>query len=322
MAHQPGRHCASTGIRDLLHHHGIDWSEPMCFGLGAGLGIWYVATGPMEQSPLVYVRAEDLESHFFTRLGAEFAWEQFGNPQDAEAALCAHLRAGRPALIRTDVAYLPYFKTDIHFPGYVIVVWGFDSGRQVFWVSDTARAAAQEVPFEALRRARHYVAPIFSLSGHLYAPARLDPPRQLAKLLRGAIRFNSRVLLQLHQPYAGIAALRTWQLDLARWRTLIDWRWTARFAYQNIERRGTGGGGFRLMYAEFLEEAQELVPEITPLGLVARMRACGQAWQALAEALHAASEAPRPAFAGVGRTLDAVIRAETDYHRAAVSLPL
>ena len=39
-----------------------------------------------------------------------------------------------------------------------------------------------------------------------------------------------------------------------------DWRWCARFNYQVIERRGTGGANFRRMYARFLEEAyQELI---------------------------------------------------------------
>ncbi len=33
-----------------------------------------------------------------------------------------------------------------------------------------------------------------------------------------------------------------------------DWQWCARFGYQVIERRGTGGGAFRLMYSRFLEE--------------------------------------------------------------------
>ena len=34
-----------------------------------------------------------------------------------------------------------------------------------------------------------------------------------------------------------------------------DWQWCARFLFQVIERRGTGGGNFRAMYSRFLEEA-------------------------------------------------------------------
>ena len=65
-----------------------------------------------------------------------------------------------------------------------------------------------------------------------------------------------------------------------------DWQWCARFGYQVIERRGTGGGAFRLMYSRFLEEARR--PE-APLAAEAAAR-----WTDLAGAFHAASERDDP----------------------------
>ena len=62
--------------------------------------------------------------------------------------------------------------------------------------------------------------------------------------------------------------------------------WCARFGYQVIERRGTGGGAFRLMYSRFLEEAGR--PE-APLAAAAAAR-----WTELAGAFHAASESEDP----------------------------
>ena len=53
-----------------------------------------------------------------------------------------------------------------------------------------------------------------------------------------------------------------------------------------IERRGTGGGAFRLMYSRFLEEAGR--PE-APLAAEAAAR-----WTELAGAFHAASESDEP----------------------------
>ena len=53
-----------------------------------------------------------------------------------------------------------------------------------------------------------------------------------------------------------------------------------------IERRGTGGGNFRLMYSRFLEEAGS---QCAPLATEA-----AASWTALAEALLAASEADAP----------------------------
>jgi len=78
-----------------------------------------------------------------------------------------------------------------------------------------------------------------------------------------------------------------------------DWQWCARFGYQVIERRGTGGGAFRLMYSRFLEEAGR--PEAA---LAAE--AAGR-WTALAGALHAASESDEPEV-GLWRAVDAAAR--------------
>ena len=69
-------------------------------------------------------------------------------------------------------------------------------------------------------------------------------------------------------------------------RAVEDWHWCARFAYQVIERRGTGGGAFRPMYARFLAEAGRAE---APLAAAA-----GERWSELAEAFRLASESEQP----------------------------
>ena len=41
--HTPGHHCGSTALRNLLAFHGVEISEEMAFGLGAGACFYYVA---------------------------------------------------------------------------------------------------------------------------------------------------------------------------------------------------------------------------------------------------------------------------------------
>ena len=56
--------------------------------------------------------------------------------------------------------------------------------------------------------------------------------------------------------FAGLPAIERLAAEAGSWPEAVeDWQWCARFAYQVIERRGTGGGAFRLMYSRFLEEA-------------------------------------------------------------------
>jgi hypothetical protein len=72
-----------------------------------------------------------------------------------------------------------------------------------------------------------------------------------------------------------------------------------------IEKRGTGGGAFRLMYSRFLEEAG--LPE-APLAATAAAR-----WTDLAGAFHAASESEDPEpllWRAVGDAAAAVFEAE------------
>jgi hypothetical protein len=40
--HLPGHHCGSTALRNLLGFHGVELSEEMAFGLGAGASFYYL----------------------------------------------------------------------------------------------------------------------------------------------------------------------------------------------------------------------------------------------------------------------------------------
>jgi hypothetical protein len=320
VRHHPGRHCASTGIRDLVNFHRISWSEAMCFGIGAGLGIWYLDLAGTSLSRLIHVRSADIEEQFFRRIGYPFSWEVYEDPAQSEHALCACLDRGLPAIIRTDIYYLPYYNSSTHFPGHVITVWGYDSTEEHFLVTDTEREDLIEVPFENMRRARYNTGGFFEIKGNMFSPETIAEPEDLSAVISRAIAFNSRVILNETHDFQGIAGLKKWQQEIMNWGDLADWQWTARFTYQVIERRGTGGGGFRLMYADFLREATDYVPSVASLGLAEQMVEVGRAWHDLAMALKGASEAKRPDFSDVAQRLRIVTRKESAYHADAVTL--
>jgi hypothetical protein len=75
---------------------------------------------------------------------------------------------------------------------------------------------------------------------------------------------------------------------MAEWPALDDPTWVARFAYQNVERRGTGGGAFRGLYAPFLDELGEAagLDEL----FAEEMHAIAGDWSSLAAVLYEASE--------------------------------
>ena len=321
VQHHPGRHCASTALCNMVNFHGIALSEAMCFGIGAGLGMWYLETGAMKSGRMIHVRSADIEAQFFKRIGYDFSWQQFKEPEDAEKALCTNLDKGLPSIVQTDIYHLPYYGSKTHFPGHDVTVWGYDPEDKTFLITDTEMTSLLAVPFADMRKALYSQNGFFTMEGNQFSPETLILPDDMTRVIRRAIVHNSRVILSIINDFQGIAGLEKWMKELTEvWPNLSDWQWTARFAYQVIERRGTGGGGFRLMYADFLKEAETYCPQVAARGLPAGMHEAGSAWTGLALALKDASEQISPDFSAVLNGLRQVHKFESAYHREAQEL--
>lgn len=288
ITHRPGRHCASSAIRDLIEFHGTNLTEAACFGIGAGLGITYLELPEAPVPFMTHVRSLGYEKRVFENMGVPFVWSTYHSPNEATLALDELLDAGRPALLLTDILHLPYFESRTHFPGHAVMAWQRTHSAATVLVTDTDRPHPIPVERDALARARFSCQQPFVHDGDLFAPESIDPdvsPERVAD----AIRQNAALLLT-DDPHGGLLALDTWINDLPRWETTGDWRWTTRFAYQVIEKRGTGGGGFRQMYAEFLADASRNDKRIRSYRLPALMGECAKQWVELAMQLKSASE--------------------------------
>ena len=62
--HLPGNHCGSTALRNLLRFHGVEISEEMAFGLGAGACFYYVPLPGQSPSRFLNGRVARLEELF------------------------------------------------------------------------------------------------------------------------------------------------------------------------------------------------------------------------------------------------------------------
>lgn len=318
--HYPGRHCASTALCNLANYHGIRWSEPTCFGLGAGLGFSFINIPGSSPGSFIHVRSSGLEEHFFRHIKNSVACRQYTDPAEGERDLCSLLDRGLPALALTDIYYLPYFNTGTHFPGHAVTVWGYNREDKLYYVSDTEREEILEVPFENMREARFCKDVYLSLKGDLYCPDRLSMPPDMPGVIRKALVTNSRNMMTSGNSFQGLDALAKWGEAIADWQELPDWQWCSRFCYQVIEKRGTGGGGFRLMYAEFLREWAPHLPQISSSGLYDRMDEVAAAWTDLAFSLKEASEREDPDFREASARICRVYELESSYHRKVLEL--
>ncbi|MBW8060653.1 MAG: DUF4872 domain-containing protein, partial [Solirubrobacterales bacterium] len=285
--HKPGHHCGSTALRNLLTFHGVAISEEMAFGLGAGACFYYVALDEASPSRWFNGRTARLEESFRDLTGAALELRTFEEGDgDAWAAARTEVDAGRPVLLLTDLYHLDHYGNSAHFPGHAVVLAGYDD--EVAHLSDTGFEELQTTRLENLARARHSSHPAYPLQGHMFTVSGSISPKQLRGAIPAAIERAAKEMLEpAFGDFAGLPAVRRLAAEAGSWPEVAeDWQWCARFGYQVIERRGTGGGGFRLMYSRFLEEAGR--PE-APLAAAA-----AAAWTELAEAFRLASERDDP----------------------------
>jgi hypothetical protein len=289
--HTPGNHCGSTALRNLLGFHGIELSEEMAFGLGAGASFYYLTMEDSSPSRWFNGRTARLEESFRDLTGAALELRTFAEGDDeAWQAARAEVDAGNPALLLTDIYYLDHYGNSAHFPGHAVILAGYDD--EVVRLSDTGFEELQSTRIEHLAKARHSGHPAYPLEGHMFTVTEAVDRAQLEAAIPRAIEQATKEMLEpSFGEFGGLPAVNRLAAEAGAWpETAADWQWCARFAYQVIERRGTGGGAFRLMYSRFLEEAGR--PE-APLAAAAAAR-----WTELAMAFKAASEedAPNPAL--------------------------
>ena len=285
--HVPGRHCGSTALRNLLSFHSVEISEEMALGLGAGVSFYYVPIEGQSPSRFINGRVGRLEEQFVELTGAPIRLDTFDDPGSSWEAARATVDAERPAILLTDLYYLDHYGSSAHFPGHAVVLAGYDA--EVAYLSDTSFEELQTTRLESLARARHGDHPAFPLRGHMFTVPDGAGLGALPDASERAIERNARQMIEPPMgEYEGLPALRRFAAEVGEWPgTVDDWQWCARFSYQVIERRGTGGGNFRLMYSRFLEEVGN---DHASLAAEAAAR-----WTSLAAALYAASESDEPA---------------------------
>ncbi|BCJ86140.1 BtrH N-terminal domain-containing protein [Effusibacillus dendaii] len=293
--HQAGVHCGSTALADVMRYNGFSLSEPICFGLACGLDFLYIESDTASPSRFFNGRTHTMEPVLFQNIGMDIHW-QSGDEFPA-AAIKQNLDKNIPVLALTDLHYLEYYNTKTHFSLHGIVIAGYDDERRVFFVADTERDGLQETSYDNLAHAMDSKEGSVPLANHWMAIEQI-PAFDLVVSMQKAIVMNAKRMLQPPDQTSGLPALRSFASRMEKWDQLPDWKWVARFGYQVIEKRGTGGGAFRKMYATFLQEAEQLLKNesFRQLQPSVKMNQLSLKWTDLAMVLKEISESDQPDF--------------------------
>ena len=146
--HRQSAHCESGVTSNLLYHYGIDISEAMAFGIGAGLFFGYLPFIKVNKLPLTTFRCE--VGGIFKRLtrsfGLQVRWKKFRDPHKAMDALDRKIEEGIPVACRTGGYWLPYFPPAFrfHFNMHNLVVIGRENDHYI--ISDPVFPDLERLP--------------------------------------------------------------------------------------------------------------------------------------------------------------------------------
>ncbi|MGW1916256.1 BtrH N-terminal domain-containing protein [Streptomyces sp. NPDC002076] len=282
---QLGVHCETTTLRNMIHHAGVDISEPMLFGLGQGIDFQYWdAPDPGRSTPMLTGRIGPalLSRNACSALGVELRESRAPDPESARAAAAKLLEAGHVVGMSVDIFHLDYFTSRSHFAAHYIALYGLDDS--LAYVVDTdQQGGAQTLPEESLRRARasdEGFMPSPNLQMYVERlPARLTTATDavLREQIWKAIRPTAERMIADRGPRLGIGALRRAASEIAEWSDTLT---SADEMVPGVGRfwrfAGTGGANFRKLYRDFLLEARqrcgdaELDPFVDDFGDVQR----------------------------------------------------
>jgi Domain of unknown function (DUF4872)/Butirosin biosynthesis protein H, N-terminal len=240
--------------------------------------------------------------------------------------------AGRPTMLSGDAFYLDYRDFKVHFPAHRFVLVGFDDAEEVAWVVDRLVPEAQRCSYAALRLSRN--PPDFISTYNLWGKFHgTTQERSLEEACASALARSARRMLgddrsqtemiaalggrRRFRVETGLRGLERLAEELPSWSGRPDGRALARYTAACIEKYGTGGGMFRQLFAQFLREARQLVPERAPPKLAELATASAQHWTALAGELEAFAEGTVPVTRAAAEQANAIIELERRLFEAA-----
>ena len=287
--HFQSAHCENGVAASLLKYHGLDFiTEPLVFGLGAGLFYLHIPFFTIGNGPAVTYRI--LPGSIFKRacssLGVNIVRQKFNNEKLARLFLNKKLDEGIPVGCQVGVFHLTYFPPEyrFHFNAHNIIVYGREQGA--YLISDPVMENCTRLQEEDLQRVR-FAKGALAPRGHIYFPENVRPVSDSvlkAGIIKG-IRKNTWDMLHIPGGIAGVAGIKYTSRQIKKWRNKLGPRKAGFYLAQIVrmqEEIGPGGGGFRFLYAAFLEQACGYLKEDRLLSISEEFTKAGDLWRASA----------------------------------------
>jgi Domain of unknown function (DUF4872)/Butirosin biosynthesis protein H, N-terminal len=283
--HRHYAHCESGVLSALFRHHGLDLSEPMVFGLSGALGFAYLPFLRLGNMPLIAYRMfpAHLIKKLPRRLRVDYFRKRYSDAGQAMAELDDFLARGQIVGIQMSVFFAPYFPPEMRFPfnAHNAIVIGRENGD--YLISDPVFDEIKRIASRDLQKAR-FAKGLLAPRGLVHFPLQLPSSIDLEPAIR--ISIKKTVNMMLHAPpFIGLKGIQRLAADITSLPEKHEQKFIRHFLGHLVrmqEEIGTGGGGFRFLYAAFLQEAYQLLGIRLLQEASRQMTAAGDAWRVFA----------------------------------------
>jgi len=296
----PGAHFETANVRNLLRESGVELTEAMCLGVGGGISAGYQFCPSVQNYESMTFSGVQLIPRVkmmttngawyrdtFARLGLEMDMRESTGKKAAQANLQAGVDGGTPVIAWTTPLGLAQTLNWTATCGmYTVLVYGISNGM----VEYCDHVSVRKIGLDEFTAARDRVCSLKNRT--MTVSVKKIGKEQLKSAVRAGLKetagdFVKPKLGTFNLPglKEGVGLIngknkRSWPVVFPGERVLLPMR----DLYESIE-LGTGGGLMRPMYADFLDEASDLLGWKELKGLASAYRELGKEWTAYAEFL-------------------------------------
>lgn len=277
--HQPIIHCESGTIMNFLHYYGYDISETMVIGIGSAIHFTFLPFVNQDNSHgkgkylmfrimSLYV-CKNLAKQLNFKLHSRF----FCSKKKAMQSIDSLLEKNIPVGLVTNIKYLPYYMENlpfnlnlrqVSFPFHCVAATKKDKDN--YYLYDNLSVSTddiKQVSNENLLKARFLAdLKLTSPHGRLFFITEAPQNVNLKRAVCNGIKKTCKLMLHLPTNYFGVKGIALLAKYIKKWsKTMSEEELFVNLRKITLmsEYTGTGGSGYRYMYATFLHEAGQIL---------------------------------------------------------------
>jgi hypothetical protein len=287
--HVQTAHCENGVITSLLRHQGFDFmTEPLAFGMGAGLFYIHIPYLKVNGGPMISFRTMPgwIFSKICKSLNVELDRRKFKNQIRAQKYLDQKISEGIAVGCQVGVYNLTYFPVEyrFHFNAHNLIVYGKENDN--YLISDPIMEEVTTLSTNDLNKVR-FAQGVLAPKGHLYFPKKIGriDKTVIQKAIISGINRNTTMMIKAPGSIVGVTGIKRTANKISTWRDKLGPRKAGLYLGQIVrmqEEIGTGGGGFRFLYAAFLEQAADYLQEDRLMSISDQFTKAGDLWRSSA----------------------------------------